>query len=288
MKSTAKDWDDVRKAFATSIMVDTSLSSLAQNLDGPDWPLKGKDETPAKYIDLTFGEVGELLQLKGQSPERIDQLIAILKETLAFDSPFGEMVEQTTVASERDNPLLKNLAKLNIPPNFPITLTALEPSTLEFCKLEKLSTLSEFAVFAQSMSQNVIVGGDFRKLLNALSHVDEASLAEVIPFRRGQKGLHLVEALAQAVGRPDATTRAELATAWFRGEMAAVESDLAAGGTLERHFVVLNDPAREKRAAELLRPQLRVVAGKAGAGGSGTPAAASEKKRGLFGWFSKK
>ena len=45
MKSTAKDWDEVRTAFATSIMVDTSLSSLAQNLDAPDWPLKGKDET---------------------------------------------------------------------------------------------------------------------------------------------------------------------------------------------------------------------------------------------------
>src|SRR3954470_13347375 len=111
MKSTAKDWDEVRSAFATSIMVDTSLNSLAQNLDGPDWPIKGKDETPAKYIDLSFEEFVELLQLKGQSPERMDQLVALLKETFAFDSPFGEMVEQTQAASERDNPLLKNLAK---------------------------------------------------------------------------------------------------------------------------------------------------------------------------------
>lgn len=296
MKSTAKDWDEVRKAFASSIMVDTSLSSLAQNLDGPDWPIKGKDETPTKYIDLTFQEVGELLQLKGQSPDRIDQLIGILKETLAFDAPFGEMVEQTSVAESKDNPLLKNLTKLNIPANFPITLTALEPGTMEFCKLERLSTLSEFAIFAQSMSQNVIVGGDFRKLLNALSHVDEASLAEVLPFRRGQKGLHLVEALAQAVDKPDASTRAELATAWFRGEMAAIESDLAAGGTLERHFVVLNDPAREKRAADLLRTQLRVPAGKGGAKPAARPAASGgtasptpeKKKGGLFGWFSRK
>ena len=83
MKSTAKDWDDVRSAFATTIMVDTSLNSLAQNLDGPEWPIKGKDETPAKYIDLAFEEVVELLQLKGQKPERIDQLVSLLKETLA-------------------------------------------------------------------------------------------------------------------------------------------------------------------------------------------------------------
>lgn len=259
-------------------MVDTAISSLAQNLDAPDWPLKGKDETPAKYIDLSFDEAVELLQLKGQSPDRLDQLIGVLKETLAFDSPFGDMVEQTAAASERDNPLLKNLAKLNIPENFPITLTGLETGTIEFCKLENLSTLGEFGVFAQSMSQNVIVGGDFRKLLNALSHVDEASLAEVLPFRRGQKGLHLVEALAQAARAPDARERAELATTWFRDDVVAIEKDLAAGGSLERQFVVLNNPSVEKRAVELLRPHLRLPV---------TEPAVEKKKPGLFGWFKK-
>src|SRR3954465_12497264 len=136
MKATSKDWDEVRTAFASSIMVDTAISSLAQNLDAADWPIKGKDETPSKYIDHSFDEVVELIQLKGQKPERMDQLIGILKETLAFDSPFGDMVEQTEAASERDNPLLKNLAKLNISENFPINLTALDAGTLEFCKLE--------------------------------------------------------------------------------------------------------------------------------------------------------
>jgi hypothetical protein len=284
MKSTAKDWDEVRTAFATSIMVDTSLSSLAQNLDAPDWPLKGKDETPATYIDLAFEEVVELLQLKGQPPERLDQLVAILKETLAFDSPFGEMVEQTVAAVERDNPLLKNLAKLGIPENFPIALTGLEPGTLEFCQLEKLSTLGEFAVFAQGMSQNVIVGGDFRKLLNALSHVDEAALAEVLPFRRGQKGLHLIEALAMAARAPDAAARAEIATTWFRDELGAIEREIAAGQSLERQFVVLGDAALEKRAAQLLRPHLRGAPRK-----PAVAAAAGEKKKsGLFGWLFRK
>jgi hypothetical protein len=274
MKSTAKDWDEVRSAFATSIMVDTSLASLAQNLDGRDWPIKGKDETPAKYIDFSFDEVVELLQLKGQSPEVVDQLVEILRETLAFDSPFGEMVEQNQAASARDNPLLKNMAKLGIPENFPITLSALEAGTLEFCELERLTTLGEFAVFAQGMSQNVIVGGDFRKLLNALSHVDEAGLAQVLPFRPGAKGLHLVEALAQATSALNPAARADLATMWFRDELAAIENDLRAGGTLARHFVVLGDPAKEAKAAELLRPHLRVAV-KAG------PA----KKSGLFGWL---
>ncbi len=278
MKSTAKDWDEVRGAFATSIMVDTSLNSLAQNLDGPEWPIKGKDETPATYIDLSFEEVVELLQLKGQKPERVDQLVAILKETLAFDSPIGEMVEQTQASSERDNPLLKNLAKLGIPENFPIALTALEPGTLEFCKLEKLSTLGEFAVFAQGMSQNVIVGGDFRKLLNALSHVDEGALVEVLPFRRGHKGLHLVEAMGQAATAPDGAARAEMAATWFRDDLTAIEADLNAGGALDRHFVVLGKPDAEKRAADLLRPHLRL------ASKSAEPA----RKKGFFSWFSRK
>jgi hypothetical protein len=279
MKVTAKEWDEIRKAFAHSIMVDTSLSSLAQNLDGPEWPIKGKDETPSKYIDLTFDEVVEILKLKGQSPERMDQLVSLLKETLAFDSPFGDMVEQTQAASERDNQLLKNMAKLGIPENFPISLTALEPGTLEFCKLEKLSTLGEFAVFAQGMSQNVIVGGDFRKLLNALSHVDEASLAQVLPFRPGQKGLHLVEAVAQAARSKDAVERTGLAITWFRDELAAMEKELAAGGSLERRFVALNDPALEKRAVELLRPHVRVP--------ESAKAEPEKKKSGLFGWFKK-
>ncbi len=277
MKSTAKDWDEVRSAFASSIMVDTPLTSLAQNLDGVDWPIKGKDETPAKYIDLDFDEAVELLQLKGQPADRFDQLVDIMRETLAFDNPFGEMVAQTEVAAARDNALLKNMAKLGIPENFPIVLTALEPGTLDFCKLEKLNTLGEFAVFAQGMSQNVIVGGDFRKLLNALSHVDEAALAQVLPFRRGAKGLHLVEALAEIAPAPDAATRTEIAISWFQDELTAIERDIAAGGSLERHFVVLGNPALEAQAASLLRPHLRL------------PKPAPEpKKSGLFGWLFKK
>jgi len=277
MKSTAKDWDEVRTAFATSIMVDTAISSLAQNLDGPDWPIKGKDETPAKYIDLSFDEVIEMLQLKGQKPDRIDQLIGILKDTLAFDSPFGEMVAQTKAAEERDNPLLKNLAKLGIPQDFPMKLTALEAGTLEFCQLEKLATLGEFAVFAQTMSQSVIVGGDFKKLLNALSHVDEGAIAELLPFRRGAKGLHLVEALAQATRSPEPLGRAEQAAAWFKDELTAIERDLGAGAALARHFVVLGDSALEQKAAALLRPYLKAKAASAGALKS------EEKKTGFFG-----
>jgi hypothetical protein len=275
VNATAKEWDEVRSAFAASIMVDTSINSLAQNLDGPEWPIKSREDTPAKYIDLTYEEAVELLQLKGQSAELIDQLVMILRETLAFDTPYGDMVAQAEAASERENPILRNLAKLGIPENFPITLSALDKGTLEFCELEKLTTLAEFAVFSQGMSQNVIVGGDFRKLLNALSHIDEKSLSDVLPYRPGQKGLHLVEAIGQAARSADGPGRTELATTWFRDELALIERDIRSGGSVERYFVALNNPALEKRAVDLLRPYLRLPE-------------PPKKKSGWFSWFSRK
>jgi hypothetical protein len=115
---TAGDWDKVRMDFHTSIMVDTSLNSLAQNVDAADWTLSGKDETPAKYIDLSFEELQLVPGLMGH-PARIDQLIGILEDTIAFDNPFGEMVEQSAVAAAEENPLLKNLSRLEIPPDYP-------------------------------------------------------------------------------------------------------------------------------------------------------------------------
>src|SRR5262249_19680981 len=156
----------------------------------------------------------------------------ILKETLSFDDPFGDMVSQTEAMEKKDNQMLKNMARLEIPENFPMTLTGLSDGTLEFCKLEKLATLGEFAVFAQSMAQNVIVGGAFRKLLNALSHVDEQTLAECVPFRPGSKGLHLIEAFAQATTRPVPNEHAIAAADWFKTELEELKADLANGGSL--------------------------------------------------------
>jgi hypothetical protein len=195
---TAKDWDKVRRDFTTSIMVDIGLRSLAQNLDGADWPLAGEDETPAKYIDLDFEELRVFPGLRDH-PERVDQLIDILGETLAFDNPFGEMVAQSAVASAEDNPLLKTLTRLEIPTDFPIERSLLSADVKAFCQMEKIMTLTEFANFAQSMPPQVVVGGDFRTLLNALANVNEPALAALLPFRVGSKGLHLPEALGQLV-----------------------------------------------------------------------------------------
>jgi len=123
--TTAQEWDTVRTAFASSILMDTALSSLAENLDGPPWPGSDKQETPSHYIDHDYDEVVMALTLKGYADDAIGNLVEILRETLAFDDPFGDMVEQSEASTESANPILDNLKKLDIPSDFPIKFTSL-------------------------------------------------------------------------------------------------------------------------------------------------------------------
>jgi hypothetical protein len=183
---------------------------------------------------------------------------------------------------------------VDIPESYPIGLTQLSTDTIEFCQRENLTTLGQFAVFAQSMSKTVIVSGDFRKLLNALSHIDESALAELIPFRPGSKGLHLPEALALPVNalapamryallrnfgaqltreeaqEADAFSEEDVAAtaavlraradqffAWFADELAELKAQIAEGGSVERYLMVLNDPVAETLVSVLLQTHLK-------------------------------
>jgi hypothetical protein len=258
---TAKDWDEVRTAFSSSILVDTPLTSLAQNLEGIDWPLNGREETPAAYIDLTFEEMRERLAMCGQPPRVGDQLIDILRETLAFDDPFGDMVALTDAGGGEENPVVKNLARLQIPADFPVALTTLSSETLLFCRLENVTTLGEFALIAQRMAGAVIVGGDFRALLNALSSIDERTIARYLPFRVGAKGLHYIEGLGQAVCAQPVEVQAAMARRAGQPlsaalqDLAAMVSDeqlTCARTELMRHALALR-PFCDQECAELLR-----------------------------------
>lgn len=313
-------WEKVRRAFKSSIMVDTALSSLAQNLDGPDWPIAGPDEKPSKYLDLAYDDLVAMPELAGH-PSRVDLLITILRETQAFDDPFGEMVTESTDVADKDNPILKNMAKLGIPEDFPLSLVALLPETRDYCNLENLATLRDFALFAQNLSQTVVVSGDFRAFLNALSHIDEATLTLYIPFRPGTKGLHLIEgialtiraqadevqaALAQRFGARLGTI--DLATAahassletsaieqmltqqaatyieFFQSDLAALQQQVDDGVPLGRLSAVLKNPILETIVTGLLKPYLRPIASAATARTTAPPLddEAPVKKRGLF------
>lgn len=252
----AQEWDQLRAAFASSLMADTALSSLAQNLDGLDWPIEGPGETPAAYLDFNYNELRQHLASRGHAAAA-DLLIQILRETLAFDQPFGEMVRQTETFAERDNPLLRTFARLGIPENFPIALCSLDAPARDLCELEEISTLGQFAIFAQRIAQGVIVGGDLKRLLNALAHVDEKALAELIPFRTGSTGVHLAEALAHAAASAAPEKQTAEVVAWFSAEVADWRTEAARDPRfLSRQLAVLDDRAFETTVTRLLAPHL--------------------------------
>lgn len=312
-KFNSTEWDEIRKKFRNSIMADTSLVSLAQNLDTKEWPHKGEDEKPSKYIDFNYDELLMLPEIAGNT-DRADHLVGILKETLAFDDPFGDMVAQVEETASKENPILKTLARLGIPESFPLVLANFSEGTRIVCASEGIKTIGEFANLGQQMSTKVVLGGDFRNALNALTHGDEEGIGHFLPYRKGSTGLHLAEAigliaaglpradqlgLAKAYGaklppgeasaartltkeqieKHEGMMRVTLNAAldWFKEGKAALVKQVSEGGTFERYFVVINDPAREaiavKLASAALKDQIKPVAS--------TPVA-EEKKGGFF------
>jgi len=313
-KYTPADWDEVRKKFRTSIMADTSLVSLAQNLDTKDWPHKGDEEKPSKYIDFTYDELLMMPEIAGKA-DRADHLISILKETLAFDDPFGDMVAQVEETSAKENPILKTLARLGIPDAYPLVLANFSEGTRVVCASEGIKTIGEFANLGQQMSTKVVLGGDFRAALNALTHGDEEGIGQFLPYRKGSTGLHFPEAvgiIAAALPRPDqlglakaygaklspadaaaarplskdqiekheGMLRVTLNTAfeWFKDGKQSVIKHVSDGGTYERYFMVINDPTREAIAVRLVSSVLKDQI-KAGAAST---VVVPEKKGGFF------
>jgi hypothetical protein len=139
--------------------------------------------------------------------------------------------------------------------------------------MEKVDTLGQFVGFAGRLSQSVIVGGDFRELLNALSHKDEETLARFLPFRPGAKGLHLLEALALEARLLDPAARAAVAVdplsapaairarvsrsvAWFPAELDALRAAFSAGTPVAQLVASLSDTALQPAVAGLLQPHL--------------------------------
>jgi len=275
----AELWDQVRKKFATSNMVELKLSSLAQNAETMDWPLDGDDETPSKYIDFSYDELKMLPEL-APDPSRIRLLIEILHETLAFDTGFDDM---EIGGGSRDQTVERVLNDLQIPADYPIELTNLDEEAKDLCHAEGIESIGQFAEFAQNMAQNVVIGGDFRTLVNALTQSDEEEIANYLPFRPQSKGLHMVEAfgmfirsldenqkhaLAKKAGmkfseeedskyepiNPNELTRLEdkihdnlkPVLLWFGDEREKLSQRVQAGEDLQREFLVLKDEKVEK------------------------------------------
>ena len=245
------------------------------------WPIEGEDETPSKYTHLSFDALCAHPTFAVR-PELLNQLVAILNNTLAFDDPFGDMVIGVDEAEAQDNEILKTMEKLGIPPEFPLSLAHLSQDTTDLCEREELNTLEELASFAQKMAQQIVIGGDLRDFINSLANVDETGISKFIPYRPGSKGLHLIEATAllisdlpppfryaicerygahldgeqkveanqavrQQIAEQDAIVRDAIRERliWFNGEEEEIRSVLSSGQSLDRMVMVLNDPVRE-------------------------------------------
>ncbi len=285
---SAEEWEHFRKRLLSSILVETEMAKLGQNAN-VSWPFKGSDETPAKYIEYDFEELHSVPGLVNK-PRRVRMLMDILRETLAFDDPFSDMVEGVEAQAEVDDTFARILAKLGIPADFPAGLVCLEAQTAALVEAERIGTLQELIDFGQRLARNVVVGGDLRSFLNCLAHRDEKGISHYLPFRRGEKGLHLVQALGQAADRLPLAAQAEIlhqtgweltpeeeagragqgretfeaalrlgatevekVCQWFAAEARELENTLRSSENVDRFFITLNDPRRERITITLCR-----------------------------------
>lgn len=277
LPANAAAWDQARNAFAKSILMDTPLATLAEDLDVPPWPVSAPDETPAAYVYLSYGQAIAALAARGLPPAQLEALITILNETNAFDQPFGEMMDELESAPDgaldEGSPLIRNLHKLKLPDAFPLEFSGLSAATLELCRQENVVTLADFVGFGSRLAQSVIVSGDVRALLNALAQKDEAALAQILPLRPGHPGLHLLEALALILRSlpPDARkglktspstmppgleARVTRLAVYFKADLDAARDALAKGTPPARLVAALASPELEELALLLLRPHL--------------------------------
>lgn len=285
-KYSAEEWEHFRKRFNNSILNETEIAKLGQNV-GISWPFKGSDENPAKYIDYDFEELQSVPGFVGKK-SRIKGLMDILRETLAFDDPFGDMVATVESESQVDDTFNRILDKMGIPAEYPIELLHFSKETKLLLKNEEVETLMACVHFGQNIARSVVIGGDLKSFLNSLAHKDENVMAKYMPCRRGEKGLHLAEAIGLICENLDTPTKLHLMQSggialseeeqnklstssklnveatikaalgeltkvveWFSVEAHDLQQAFTTGGSPERFFISINDPRRERMAVEL-------------------------------------
>lgn len=207
-KYSAEEWDSIRERFFDSILNETEIAILGQNI-GVSWPFHGSDETPKKYIELELEELYEVPGLIGKK-SRIHKLMDILRETLAFDDPFSDLVDSVELDGVEDHTFERILAKFNIPNTYPAKLVKFNETTKDLLRPEAPETLLDVIRFGQLMPQDIPEGEELRFFLNGLAHMDEERMARHLPYRRGDRGLYLPEEIGLIVRRLDPGVQAAL------------------------------------------------------------------------------
>ena len=292
---SAEEWEHLRKRVFNSILNDTEIAILGQNAS-ISWPFKGSDETPAKYIAFDFDELQSVPGLVGKK-SRINKLMDILRETLAFDDPFSDMADTVEEESAVDDAFERILEKLEIPLDYPAEFIHFSPETKELLKSEGIETLIQAIHFGQNMGRGVVVGDDLKSFLNGLAHVDVPSIVKHLPYRRTERNLHLAEAVGLIASDLDEPIQLELLSqagvslsedeealrkranqdvvdaalkqamarfdalcTWFTQEAADLEQICKTSGEVERYFIAINESRRERVASVLARAKYGIPA----------------------------
>ncbi len=281
-------WDSLRKRFAGSEMSDMELHILGQNA-GKSWPFKGSDETPAKYLEFDFEELGSVPGLIGKK-RRIQILMDILTETLAFDDPFADMADKVEADGEHDVTYERVMVRFEIPEAYPAKFIAFDTEGRELIKSQGCETLGEVVRFIADLPFDSVGAADLKTFLNLLGHKDEIGIGRYIPYRRGKPGLHLAEAVGLIAAnlpenlqlellsqtglelKPDESAQLEAASTLtlegqlktaleqldaiaehFAEEAAALQQLIEEGGSYQRYFITINDSRTERISLALAR-----------------------------------
>lgn len=209
---TSSEWDTLRYHFQDSPMARTSLKKLAKDM-GEQWPIRGKGETPEKYIGQTLEALGEMPEFYGKG-NRLPLLCTILKETLGLDDPFSDMVRHFDEVSRKGDEALLALQELEVPEDFPVEFANFSDDTLRLCQAEKIETIGRFVQFAQESARTVVISGDYRLFLNSLIQRDIKGLRAFLPLREGESGLFLAETIGHLASRLSERQAASLLEAY--------------------------------------------------------------------------
>ncbi|MGB0257369.1 MAG: hypothetical protein ACPGES_01840 [Coraliomargarita sp.] len=281
-------WERLRERFAGSEMRDMELNILGQNA-GKSWPFKGSDETPAKYLEFDFDDLGSVPGLIGKK-RRIQVLMDILTETLAFDDPFAEMADKVEADGEHDVTYERVIVRFEIPEAYPAEFMAFDSEARALIKNQGCQTLGEVVRYIVDLPFDSTGAEDLKTFLNLLGHKDELGIGRYIPYRRGKPGFHLAEAVGLIAAnlpeqlqlellsqtgmelKPDEDAKLEAASTltlegqlktaleqldavaeWFTDEAAGLQQLIEEGGSYQRYFITINNSRTERIALALAR-----------------------------------
>ncbi|MEX0330615.1 MAG: hypothetical protein AB3N64_04255 [Puniceicoccaceae bacterium] len=196
---TAEEWDALRESLKDSEMADINLCTLAKNLDRK-WPIRGEEETPARYLDYSLEALKQLPEFYGKD-SRLPLLYNILLETKQFDDPYAEMVQLFDDYSDEVQKPKTPLELLEVPVDMPVELMTFSRETLDSCRQGKHNTISELIAFLEKSKTATTLNEEYRELMRAYNNFDQVALSKLLPIRDGSKGIFLAEAIGHMASK---------------------------------------------------------------------------------------